>query len=136
MNGQSPPPQALVFWIIWFAILAGFVMIQVFAGGGIPTGKELEPAPLWMKVIPVVMGTAALAVRFFVLPRIKALPARLPPMIIGLALAEAAGIVGAFLIDGRHGATRLTVFLLAVVCIILQAPVYTLGGKPDDHYQR
>lgn len=111
-------------------------MIQFFAGGGIPTGKELDPAPLWMKVIPVVLGTAALALRFFLLPRIKALPGKLPPMIIGLALAEAAGIVGAFLIDGRHGATRLTVFLLAVVCIILQAPIYTLVGRPDDHYQR
>jgi hypothetical protein len=132
---HNPPAQALVFWIIWFSILTGLVMIQLFAGGGIPSGADAEEVSLVFKFIPVAMATASLAVRFFVIPRLPGLQAKLPAMVIGLALAEGAGILGAFIIDKQAGATRLTVFLMAVVCIVLSAPVYASAKMPQDPSQ-
>jgi hypothetical protein len=131
---QSPsqPLQSLVFWIIWFSILAGLILIQVLAGGGIPSGADAVEVSLAFKVIPVALATASLAVRFLVIPRLPGLQAKLPAMIIGLALAEGAGILGAFIIDKQAGATRLTVFLMAIVCIVLSAPVYASARTPQD----
>ena len=131
-TGHPPQAQALVFWIIWFSILVGLVMIQLFAGGGIPSGQDKMEVSFLFKIIPVSLATASLAVRFFVLPRLPGLQAKLPAMIVGLALAEGAGILGAFLIDKQAGATRLTVFLMAVVCIVLSAPVYASARTPQD----
>jgi hypothetical protein len=131
-SNPTQPIQAIVFWIIWFSILAGLVIIQQFAGGGIPSGADAAEVSMVFKIIPVALATASLAVRFFVIPRLPGLQAKLPAMIIGLALAEGAGILGAFIIDKQAGATRLTVFLMAIVCILVSAPVYASARTPQD----
>ncbi len=123
---QDPPapPTFVVFWIIWFAILQGLVLIQFFVGGGIPKGADQGDPPAVILMIAGGLALAALAVRFTVIPKIKALSKLLAAMVIGLALSEAVGFVGIFLVGKEFPTTRLSLFVLALCCIVSLAPVY------------
>ncbi|MGL4399632.1 MAG: hypothetical protein ACRCXD_07165 [Luteolibacter sp.] len=122
---DSPaPPTFLIFWIVWFAILQGLVLIQFFVGGGIPKGVDQGDPPTLFLVIAGVLALAALTIRFTVIPKIKTAPKLLPAMIIGLALSEAVGFVGIFLVGKEFPTTRLGLFVLALCCIASLAPVY------------
>jgi hypothetical protein len=125
----AQPPALLVFWIIWFATLQGLVVIQFFVGGGIPKGSDQGPAPtLWVAVAGI-LALVALSIRFMWIPRLAALPKKLPAMIVGLALAEAIGFVGMFLVGKEFAATRLALFVLSIACIASLAPVYAAGRE-------
>jgi peptidoglycan/LPS O-acetylase OafA/YrhL len=123
---QDPPapPTFVVFWIIWFAILQGLVLIQFFVGGGIPKGADQGDPPAVILMIAGGLALAALAVRFTVIPKIKTLSKLLVAMVIGLALSEAVGFVGIFLVGKEFPTTRLSLFVLALCCIVSHAPVY------------
>lgn len=122
---DSPkPPPALVFWIIWFAILNGLVMIQFMVGGGIPKGEDFGKPPVEMLAVATVLGLAALAIRFLWIPQIESVVKKLPAMIVGLALSEAIGFVGMFGVGKEFPATRQALFVAAVACIVSLAPVY------------
>jgi hypothetical protein len=123
---QDPPalPTALIFWIIWFATLQGLVLIQFFVGGGIPQGADQGEPPSLFLVIAGALALAALTIRFTVIPKIKTASKLLPAMIIGLALSEAVGFVGLFLVGKEFPTTRLGLFVLALCCIASFAPVY------------
>ncbi len=123
---QDPPapPTFLIFWIIWFAILQGLVLIQFFVGGGIPKGADQGDPPALFLGIAGALALAALAIRFTVIPKIKTMSKLLPAMIIGLALSEAVGFVGIFLVGKEFPTTRLSLFVLALCCIASLAPVY------------
>lgn len=127
------PPTSLVFWIIWFAILQGLVVIQFFVGGGIPKGEDLGDPPILFVTIAGGLALAALAIRFVVIPKIKSVPTMLQAMIIGLALAEAVGLVGMFLIGREFPATRLSLFVLALCCIVSLAPIYAKPRKEEGN---
>jgi hypothetical protein len=132
MNTQSSTlaPQAIVFWVIWFAILSGLLMIQFFAGGGMPSGVDKGEGPVLFQGLALGMGMAAMIVRFVVIPRIGTLEKKLPAMIIGLALSEGIGILGAFVVGPDFGSTKLFMLAISVGCIILYAPVYAkIGGN-------
>ncbi len=118
------PPPALVFWIIWFAILNGLVMIQFMVGGGIPKGEDQGRPPTQMLAIAAGLGLVALSIRFLWIPRIDAVVRKLPAMIVGLALSEAIGFVGIFGVGKEFPATRQALFVAAVACIVSLAPVY------------
>ncbi|MEY3894984.1 MAG: hypothetical protein RLZZ214_503 [Verrucomicrobiota bacterium] len=118
------PPTIIVFWIIWFAILQGLVMIQFFVGGGIPEGPDQGNPPVWVLAAAGALALAALAIRFTVIPKIQSLPKKLPLMIVGLALSEAIGLLGMFLVGKEFPTTRLSLLVLAVCCIVSLAPVY------------
>jgi hypothetical protein len=123
---QDPPapPPLLIFWIIWFAILQGLVLIQFFVGGGIPKGADQGDPPTMFLVIAGGLALAALAIRFTVIPKIETVAKLLPAMVIGLALSEAVGFVGIFLVGKEFPTTRLGLFILALCCIASLAPVY------------
>ncbi len=125
------PPALLVFWIIWFAILQGLVLIQFFVGGGIPKGEDLGDPPALFVAIAGGLALGALVVRFVVIPKIKSVPKMLPAMIIGLALAEAVGLVGMFLIGKEFPTTRLSLFVLSLSCIVSLAPIYAKPRQKD-----
>lgn len=132
---QDPlkPPALLVFWILWFAILQGLVVIQFFVGGGIPKGEDLGSPPALFVAIAGGLALGALVVRFVVIPKIRSVPNKLPAMIIGLALAEAVGLVGIFLIGREFPTTRLSLFVLAVCCIVSLAPIYAKPSQEDGN---
>jgi hypothetical protein len=114
----------VVFWVIWFAILSGLLIMQFFAGGGIPTGGGQGGEPAIYQVVTLAIAAAALFVRFVIIPRLKGLEKKLPAMIIGLALSEGIGIIGMFAIPQHHASTRVFMLGAAIVCIVLSAPVY------------
>ena len=124
-DSPKPPPTALVFWIIWFAILSGLVMIQFLVGGGIPEGADQGNPPEAFLVIAAGLALVALAIRFLVIPRIEELPKKLPAMIVGLALSEGIGFVGMFAVGKEFPATQQALFVTAIACIVSFAPVYT-----------
>lgn len=123
-SSPQSPLTSLVFWIIWFSILSGLMMLQFFIGGGIPTGGVQGNEPVIYQVIAISIAAAALFVRFIVIPRIDELSKKLPAMIIGLALAEGVGIIGMFVVPQEHTSTRLFMLGTAIVCIVLSAPTY------------
>jgi hypothetical protein len=128
-QGAPQPPQAIVFWVLWFAILSGLLMIQFFAGGGMPSGVDKGDGPVLFQGLALGAGLIAMIVRFVVIPRIGTLEKKLPAMIIGLALSEGIGIIGAFVVRPEFGSTKLFMLAISVGCIVLSAPVYAkLGG--------
>jgi hypothetical protein len=70
------------------------------------------------------LALASLAIRFTVIPKIETVAKLLPAMVIGLALSEAVGFVGIFLVGKEFPTTRLGLFILALCCIASLAPVY------------
>jgi hypothetical protein len=77
------------------------------------------------------LALAALAIRFSWIPQIKSLPKMLPAMIIGLALSEAIGMVGMFLVGKEFPATQQVMLGTALGCIISFAPVYAKPRGED-----
>jgi hypothetical protein len=134
MNPSSQTaPMPVLFWVIWFAILSGLLIMQFFAGGGIPAGGGQGKEPVIYQVITLLMAAAALFVRFVIIPRLDGLKRKFPAMIVGLALAEGIGIIGMFAIPKERASTRLFMLGTAIVCIVLSAPVYAKfpgGGSP------
>jgi hypothetical protein len=128
------PPALLVFWIIWFAILQGLVVIQFFVGGGIPKGADQGDPPVMFLAIAGGLALVALTIRFVAIPKIKSVPKMLPAMIIGLALSEAIGFVGMFLVGPEFPMTRLSLFVLSLCCIVSLAPIYAKPRKEDGRF--
>jgi hypothetical protein len=129
---ETPTPPAIIFWILWFAILSGLLVIQFLAGGGIPSGRDQGEAPVLFQAIALGMAMAAMAVRFMVIPRISRVAAKLPAMIVGLALSEGIGIFGMFLVPPQHGTTKLFMLAISIACIVLFAPVYAMEKSGDS----
>ncbi|RYD20268.1 MAG: hypothetical protein EOP88_15755 [Verrucomicrobiaceae bacterium] len=127
------PLLPIIFWIIWFAILNGLVMIQLFAGGGIPKGGDQVGHPVVVLAIVSGLALVALAIRFVVIPQIGDVVKKLPAMIVGLALSEGIGIVGMFVVGKEFPDTKQALFVSAIVCILSFAPFY---AKPSVSERR
>lgn len=121
---RPAPPRALVFWVIWAAILAGSIVIYtVFsrrvaapdAGGGI-----LD----WFGLAPLL---GSVAVRWLVFPRFTEINRALPIFVVGLALAEGATILSTFLAMGQ---ARAIVAVLGIAGIIMWVPVFAKSLTP------
>lgn len=121
----------MVFWIIWGAILSGLLVIQSFAPAGTPSeAAEAEGGATLFLAIGLVVGALSLAIRFIAIPRLDTQQKKLPFMIVGLALAEGVGILGAFAVSPEFVSTRRLMLSIAVVCLVLSAPVYArLPGR-------
>lgn len=132
---QQPPIQ-LVAWIIWFAILSGMVILQFFVGGGIPSGTNNGHPPALQQFLPAAPAFLALVIRFLVLPRIPTAEKKLPIMIVGLAFAEATGLLGMFIVSKEYGSTQLTFFILSILAILSLAPIYLKNNPDKDTYLR
>ena len=107
-------------------------MIQFFAGGGIPSGVDKGEGPTLFQGLALGMGMMAMIVRFVVIPRIGSLEKKLPAMIIGLAMSEGIGILGALAVSPEFGSTKLFMLVISVGCIVLSAPVYVKPGGGDS----
>ena len=133
-QNNPKPPQALVFWIIWFAILNGLLMIQFFVGGGIPKGADQGKAPFMFLAIAAGLALVALGIRFVLIPQIKEVPKKLPAMIIGLAISEAIGLLGMFAVSKEFPETQQILFVCAIASIISFAPVYAKVRAEDGRF--
>jgi hypothetical protein len=110
--------QLFVWWIIWGAILSALIVIYLFLGR-----RPVEPAAVG-KVFPDLAGLiplfVSIVIRWLVLPRYTDATRALPLFVVGLALAEACGILGIFL----GGPYRDDLFVLGVLGVLQFAPLF------------
>ena len=110
--------QLIVWWVIWAAILNGLVMIYYFLGRG-----PAEPAAdgdILVNLIGLVPLFVSIVIRWLVLPRFTDLKRALVLYIVGLALAEACGLLGIFL----GGPYRDDLFVLGVLGVAQFVPLF------------
>lgn len=131
-----PPVQPMLFWIIWAAILSGLLVIQSLAPKGTgPQDGEAGGMDKMFQIMALGFGAASMVVRFLVIPRLDTLEKKLPAMIVGLAMAEGIGIIGAFAVPPDESATRMFMLSVSVVCLVLSMPLYARspdGGKRHE----
>lgn len=121
---KTSTPNLAVFWIIWFAIMNGLFIMLFLAAGGIPKGSNVGEPPTWIVGACAALVVAAIAIRFLVIPKIKQLSQLLPAMIVGMAFAEATGIIAMFVLGKEFPETRMTLFLTSVFTVLIFAPSY------------
>jgi hypothetical protein len=117
-DAQRLKTQLMIFWVIWATILAGLVVIYVFLGRG-PV-KPVVAADLPVNLAGLVPLFVSIVIRGLVLPRCSDIGRVLPVYIVGLALAEACGLLGVFL----GGPYRESLFVLGVLGIASYVPVF------------
>ena len=128
-NLPSAKGHAFVMWIIWFAILQGAFVIQWILGKGIPSGENIDmPMAAWLWVICFAPLIVASAIRWLVLPKIKARQQQLVAMVIGLSFSEAPIFFSLFLIGSDYPQYQIAVLMVAVLSIIQFAPSYATPG--------
>lgn len=120
----------LVWWIAWATILGGLVLIYVFLGRG-PV-KPSPPGDVLQNLVGVVPLFVSVIIRWLVLPRYADLARALPAFIVGLALAEACGILGIFL----GGPYRDDLFVLGVLGVTQYVPLFAakLLRRADSNF--
>ena len=118
-EAQRLKAQILIWWIIWAAVLAGLIAIYFLLGrdSQIPDGKENHSLVGLVGFVPVFVS---IVIRWLVLPRARGLSRALPMFIVGLALAEAGGLLGVFM----GGAYRDDLFLLGVFGVFQYMPIF------------
>jgi hypothetical protein len=124
MNNASPKPTAIVFWILWFALLNGLILMMFFFGGGLPEGENQGKSPALMLAMAALLAIMALAIRFLAIPKTKELEKLLPLMLVGLAFSEGIGIIGIFVVAKEFPETRMALFVTSVSAMLAYAPVY------------
>ena len=110
MSNQSYPDLPFVKWIIWFSILIGLVILQIFVGGGFPSGQDKGSPPISMLVL-----TFSGFVKY---------ESMMTAMVIGLALAEGTGIFGMFVLDSDFPSYKTGAFFCSIIGIVQFAPTY------------
>jgi len=121
--------QAILMWILWFAFLQSALAIHFVLGGGFPEGANAaEPMATWLWGICLVPIIVATALRWLIIPKIKAQKKLLVAMIIGLALSEQPIFFSLFLIGGDYPQNQIVVLMVAVFSLIQFAPSYATPG--------
>jgi hypothetical protein len=123
--------QLIVWWVIWGAILNGLIVIYFFLGRG-PV-KPAEEGELWLSLSGLIPLFVSIIIRWLVLPRYTEVTRALPLFVVGLALAEACGILGIFL----GGPYRDDLFVLGVLGIMQFMPLFAgkIGRKADSNFR-
>lgn len=118
-EAQRTRAQLKIWWIIWAALLVGLCTLWWLFGFLKLLGNEPRANPLLdlAGLVPLFMS---IVIRWLVLPRYTELARAFIMFIVGLALAEACGILGIFL----GGLYRDDLFLLGVLGIAQYAPFF------------
>ena len=130
----TDPKQAkamlLIWWVLWASILSGLVILYLFLGRG-----PVKPSPdkdVLLNLAGLVPLFVSVVIRWLVLPRFDSLQRAFPLYVVGLALAEACGILGIFL----GGAYRDDLFVLGVLGVTQFVPLFArrLGGPAKGQF--
>ena len=131
--------QILSMWVIWFAILSALFVMAVAGGqGGSQGGLGIPPKPeSWpvLLVIGLVFAGMGIVCRVLVLPRVTGMQAKMSAMLVGLALCEACGIIGIFVIDRQLPAERIALFRTSAFAVLISAPIYARPSKASLFHQ-
>jgi len=125
----APTParlHPLIEWIVWSAISV-VVIVLYFNFGQRPSAPEQTTTALsplaFIGLGPLV---ASIALRWLLLPRMPSAQKRFPLFVVGVALAEACGILGIFL-GGEH---KDTLFALSLLGLVQYFPAFLPSFKP------
>jgi hypothetical protein len=118
-DAQRIKAQLLVWWVIWWGILSGLVLLYYFFGRGPlpPAAPDTNPLAGLIGLGPLFVS---IIIRWLVLPRSPAPGPAFAMFIMGLALAEGCGILGVFL----GGPYREDLFVLGVLGVGQYVPLY------------
>lgn len=121
-GAPQPNPAAkqmlLIWWLVWAAVLVGLLVIYFALGRG-----PIKPSPdkdVLKNLVGLVPLFVSIVIRWLVLPRFDSLRRALPLYVVGLALAEACGILGIFL----GGAYRDDLLVLGVLGVTQFVPIF------------
>ncbi|QYM80870.1 hypothetical protein K0B96_08650 [Horticoccus luteus] len=112
MNRTTP---AVIWWTLWSGILLGLVAIYTGLRPTIPAS-----AAAGIRYLPLAPLLVAVLIRWVALPRVTQIRAAFPLFIVGLAFAEACGLMGLFLVPDLAAAY----FILALLGLAQLAPVF------------
>jgi hypothetical protein len=112
--------QLMVWWILWASILLGLVLLYIFLGRGPVQAKDVLPEKSLTGLVGLVPLFLSIIIRWLVLPRSSGIKQALPMFIVGLASAEACGILGILL----GGPYRQDLFLLGLLGIAQYVPFF------------
>ncbi len=110
----------LVWWIAWAAVLMGLIMIHIFLGRGPIKTEPMADKDTLKHLLGLVPLFVSIVIRWLILPRFSSLQRAFPIYIVGLALAEACGVLGIFL----GGPFRDDLFVLAVLGVTQFVPIF------------
>jgi hypothetical protein len=117
-DAQRLKTQLMVWWIIWAGIFTGLVAIYALLGRG-PLPPAVPGANPFANLAGLVPLFVSIVIRWLVMPRSTEPQGALVMFIIGLALAEACGMLGIFL----GGPYREDLFVLGVLGIAQFVPL-------------
>ena len=124
MTPQSGPLAKLIAWVIWFSILMGLMIVQVFAAGGLPQGADIGSPPFAFLAITFSGFFLSVIVRWAVIPKVKKHETMMTVMVIGLASAESTGLLGMFFLSPDFTSAKTVAFVCAILGILQFAPTY------------
>jgi hypothetical protein len=126
-NDLNAQHAAIVWWMIWAALLSGIFVIYFTVGSSAAPAPSASPdSPVWMVgFAPFVVSTL---IRWLLLPRFQSAQSAFPVFVVGLALAEMSCILGVFVFPAHKAG----LFVLSVLGILQFVP-YFAGrfGNPE-----
>jgi len=124
--------QALIAWIVWFAMLQTAFVYPFFLGDGFPSGENAdEPmnAALWALCFGPILLAAC--IRWIVIPKLREPAQLLIAMIVGLALSESPILFSIFFM-ADYPQYQIAVLMVAIVSLIQFAPIYSTPGVKTE----
>ncbi len=103
------------YWLVWGALCQGWIVLSLF----LPDSSRASVAPA-LYVLPLLPFFVAAAVRWVLLPRLTQPHLRFPLFILGLSLAEAAGLLTLLLLPE----SRLVALVLGLVGMAQFTPAF------------
>lgn len=119
-SSPSSKQMLLVWWIAWAAVLGGLVVIYLVLGRAPVKPEPVADKEVLKHLVGLVPLFVSVVIRWLVLPRFDSLQRAFPLYIVGLALAEACGILGIFL----GGPFRDDLFVLGVLGVTQFVPIF------------
>ncbi len=131
-DAQRNRARLLVWWVIWGSLLVGLCAIYFLLGRAPAKAPAASENPL-TGLIGVAPLFVSIIIRWLVMPRFSDIRRALPMFVVGLALAEACGILGIFL----GGVYKDDLFVLGVLGIAQYVPFFAKGylePKPQGFF--
>lgn len=128
MPHNTPQQRLLVWWMLWFSLIAGVILIY-FIIGRTPAAANTPPdadGTAWLfGTIPVLISISLL---WAVLPRLQSSRTVLAAFVFGMALAEASAFLGMFVWRGHHA----ELVALALLGMLQYMPTYAARYTADS----
>lgn len=123
---MNPKAHSLLLWVFWLSILSGLPLLYLW----VPADLPAEPQASATDYLPLVPLLVSVFLRWNLLPRQRAPQRQLPLFMVGLFLAEAAGLLGLFVVPHM----RQTYTVLAILTLLQYCPatLKPLTGTQDS----